>query len=80
MMAYDVIGREIHEGDYLFANSYLYEVIAVAGPSKFRGSHGAVSAMIEPRSKTSKKKTLYGNDCCVIPKEEYLLWLLKKDQ
>lgn len=80
-MPYDVIGREIKVGDYVFSSTYMYEVIATSKPPKTGvWSHGHVAVMITPRSKTSKKKTIHGGDCCVIPKEEYLLWLLKKDQ
>lgn len=80
-MPYDVIGREIRVGDYVFSSTYMYEVFATSKPTKSDiWSHGHVTVMIVPRSNTSKKKTIFGRDCCVIPKEEYLLWLLKNPQ
>lgn len=79
MMAYDIIGREIREGDYVFSGSYMYLVTSTSHPLKTgKFSHGYVIALIHPPSKTSRTKTIYGENCCVIPKEEYLLWILKK--
>lgn len=79
MMAYDIIGREIREGDYVFSNNYLYIVKSVSKPSRTGvRTHGYVTALIDPPSKTSRLKSIYGKECCVIPKEEYLLWILKK--
>ena len=65
----DVIDREIRVDDFVFSNNYIYKVLQV--------NLKTVTCMIQPRSKTSKKKVIYGRDCCVIPKEEVLLWILK---
>lgn len=70
-MTVDVIGREIKVGDYVFCNNYLYEVKGVSERTPLKG-------MLTNPSKTTRPKTLYGNQCCLITKEEYLIYLLKK--
>jgi hypothetical protein len=68
-MIVDIIGREINVGDYVF-NGFLYEVLAVNKSS-------LVGFLANP-SKTTHKRVLNGDQCCLITKEEYLLSILKK--
>ena len=67
----DVIGRPINVGDYVFSNNYLYEVKGIN--SKF------LKGMLVNPSKTTKSKMLYGDHCCLVTKEEYLVYILSKE-
>ena len=65
----DVIGREISVGDFVFHYNFIYKVLAVG--------NFAVTMMIHPPSKTSKKKTIMSRECCLLPPEEVTMWILK---
>lgn len=69
LMATDLIGREINVDDFVYHYTYTYKVLSV-GPSY-------ISAMIHPQSKTSKKKSICARECCLLPKDDVLLWILK---
>jgi len=68
-MATDVISRPIEVDDFVFHYNYIYKVVAV-GPKSVR-------VLIYPPSATSKKKTILGQECCLLPKEDVLLHILK---
>lgn len=69
----DVLGREIALGDYVFTNNYLYEVRGISPNGT------VIKGFLATPSKTTKTKTLYAKDCCLITKDEYLMYLLTKD-
>ncbi len=73
----DVIDRPIEVGDFVYYYSHLYEVKKMF-PVHSSGS-GGLKLMIHPASRTSKNKDATGRECCLIPKEELLLWMLKKE-
>lgn len=68
-MAIDVIGRPIEIDDFIFHYNYVYQVLAV--------NRELITVIIHPKSATSKKKRIMSRECCLLPKGEVLLWVLK---
>lgn len=68
-MAADVLGREINVDDFVFYYNSIYQVLGV-------GKTG-VKAIIYPKSSTSRNRTITSRECCLLPKEEVLLKILK---
>lgn len=77
-MAVDVAGRPINVGDFVFHYNSIYEVLGISENIK-RPENSHITIMIYPSSKTSKKKYIFGKESCVIPREDMLLYQLKKD-
>lgn len=77
MNVVDIIDREINVGDYVVFTNNIYEVLDVA---RQRGDtrHGYVRIFLVNPSPTTKPCNKYSREMCLIPKEEYLLYLLKK--
>lgn len=73
----DIIGREITVGDYVVFANNVYEVkgVSVVTPTR---KHGPVRIMLANPSKTTRPQVKQSSDMCLIPKEEYLVYLLKK--
>ena len=72
----DVVGRSIEVGDFVYHYNSLYEVLTVSIHKG--GKTAAIELMIYPKSKTSKKKRIMSYECCVIPKEDMLAYLIAK--
>jgi hypothetical protein len=73
----DIVGRTINIGDFVYFYGSMYEVkktFAVANTG-----YGRLKLMIYPASKTSKNKDASGRDCCLIPKEDIVIWMLKRE-
>lgn len=69
-MTVDIIGREIVVDDFVVYYSNIYKVLAI-GKSYIR-------LIIEPKSKTSRQTAVMSNLVALLPKEEVLIWLLKR--
>jgi hypothetical protein len=74
----DIIGRELNIGDFVVFTNNVYEVkgLGKANPS-YRG-YGTVQIMLATPSATTRPQKKNSGDMCLIPKEDYLLYLLKK--
>jgi hypothetical protein len=73
----DVVGREIVIGDFVYFYGNMYEVKKTFPVTS--GRYGRLKLMIYPASSTSKNKDASGGDCCLIPKEDIVVWMLKKE-
>ncbi len=69
----DMIGRPLEVGDLIAYYSNMYEVVAITG------TH-SVKALIKPASKTSKPRIVFSRETALLPKNDALLWLLKKGE
>lgn len=74
-MATDCIGRTVVAGDFVYSNNYIYEVKAAVDS---KSGHGYLKLFLANPSKTTKPKQQPSRECCLLPKEDYLIWLLKK--
>ena len=68
-MAVDIISRPIAVDDFVYHYNYIFKVLAVGTES--------IRVLIHPPSKTSKPKRIYACHCCLLPKEDVLLHILK---
>lgn len=74
----DIIGREISVGDFVVFTNNVYEVLSVGMANPNYRLRGQVKIKLASPSKTTRPQTKNSGDMCLIPKEEYLLYLLKK--
>jgi hypothetical protein len=75
---HDIIGREINIGDYVVFANNVYEVKALGEANPNYRNRGPVKIMLANPSKTTRPQSKNSGDMCLIPKEEYLIYLLKK--
>ena len=77
MPVHDILGRPISVGDFVVFYSNIYEVLRVLKADKY--GHGMLLIRLVHTSPTTKSVRKPGGDCCIVPKEDVLLWALKKD-
>jgi hypothetical protein len=75
-MPSDLLGREIHPGDYVVFHNCIYQVVDV--PNKSRGEGGYVKIMLYNPSKTTRPVKKHSTFLCIIPKEDIIVWKLKQ--
>lgn len=71
-MAKDIIGRPIEIDDFVFHYNYIYKVLRV--------SETSATIIIHPKSPTSNKKTIMSRECCLLPKDDVLMRILKNGE
>jgi len=72
-IAYDMVGREINVGDFVCYFNHLYEVKEIS-------QMHYLSMRLYPGTRNSKQKNgVKGKECCVIPRDDILIWIMKKD-
>jgi hypothetical protein len=74
----DIIGRELNIGDFVVFTNNIYEVKGLGKANPTYGSRGTVQIMLANPSKTTRPQKKNSGDMCLIPKEEYLIYSLKK--
>jgi hypothetical protein len=74
----DIIGRELHIGDFVVFTNNVYEVKGLGKANASYHGYGTVQIMLANPSKTTRPQKKHSGDMCLIPKEDYLVYLLKK--
>ena len=74
-MAVDIIGRPINVDDIVVFYNNVYKVLAV--PEAKPGSrYVPIRIVLFSKSKTTQPQTKRSGDCCLITKEDALIWML----
>ena len=73
----DILGRPIAAGDYGVFYSNVYEVLETNVIEGFSRDH--VRVMMVQKSKTTKPMVKHAGACCLLDRNDVLLWLLKQD-
>jgi hypothetical protein len=76
--AVDIINRPINIGDHIVFTNALYVVLDVGQGNPNYYGYGQVKIKLANPSKTTRSQIKSSKDMCLIPKEDYLLYLLKK--
>jgi len=72
----DLLGREIDVEDFVVFHNNLYQVLG--GPSyKWQKKSGMIRIVLVEKSKTTKPVSKYANHCCLVPRAEVMVWMLK---
>lgn len=71
----DMLDRDVAKGDYVVYYSNIYQVVDLVG----QADHCRARIILIDKSKTTRSTIKYCRDMCIIPKEDILVWRLKKD-
>lgn len=66
----DMLGRELHNNDYVVYYTNIYRVVEV-----YRNSY--VKIMLISPSKTTKPVKKFSKEMCLIPSEDIVAWALR---
>ena len=72
-MSFDILGREIKQDDFVVYYSKLYQVQRIFSAA----SNNFVRIMLVEKAKTTKPVNKLSKECCLLDKDEVLIYLLK---
>lgn len=72
---HDLLDRPINPEDYVVFHNNIYQVVEV-GKARY-GNNGPVRIILLDKSKTTRPVNKNSRDCCLLNKDEVLLWILK---
>lgn len=78
-MAVDIIGRELAVGDHVAFYGNVYSLLFVPPTIPGYNPHSSVKMILLNKSKTTKPVVKQAREVALLPKEDILMWLLKKD-
>lgn len=78
-MAVDIIGRPINVDDIVVFYNNVYKVIRVA-ETNLNSKNALIRIILFSKSKTTTPQTKRSGDCCLINKEDALIWMLTQHE
>jgi hypothetical protein len=72
-MITDVLGREMQKDDYVVFHNRLYQVQGF-----YEHRMTMVKLLQVEKSKTTKEVLKLARECCIVPKDDVLIYLLKR--
>lgn len=85
-MVADILGRELAVGDYVMYFNGLYEVLELPKPRQKYNVLGQklqldqqVKICLVIKSKSTRPIVKLAKELCRVPREDVMIWLLKKD-
>lgn len=78
-MAIDVIGRAINVDDIVVFYNNVYKVIKVP-ETNLNSKYAQIRIILFNKSKTTTPQTKRSGDCCLISKEDALIWMLTQHE
>lgn len=74
---HDMLERPINIDDFVVFHNNIYQVLGVGRKNGY--GHGPVKIVLVDKSKTTRPVIKQSSDCCLVNKDEVLIWLLKRE-